>query len=376
MKAKKAIVSVINDLVTDQRVDRACRALMKSGYEVLLVGRKLPNSLPMNDRPYASHRMKLIWKQGPLFYLEFQIRLFFFLLFRKADLFYANDLDTLLPNFLCSKLKSAKIIYDSHELFCEVPELIENPTKRKIWKSLEQFIFPKLNSIITVNQSIADIYEQEYGKKLYVVRNIPMHRQVTDKRSRAELGLSDDQKIVILQGAGINVHRGAEEAVEAMQYLDGVILLIVGSGDVIDILKKMRVDLGLEEKVIITGKVPYEKLAQYTQIADLGLSLDRDTNLNYRFSLPNKLFDYIHAGIPVLVSPLVEISRIVKQYQIGDIIQSHDPQSIATSISKIFSDEKTLTSWKKNILIAQKELSWEQEELTLLSCIENTDLVE
>ena len=369
MKQAKAIVSVINDLVTDQRVDRACRALVKSGYDVLLVGRVLPASLAMGDKPYQHHRMKLIFTQGPLFYLEFQLRLFFFLLFKKAELLYSNDLDTLLPNYLNAKLKSAKLIYDSHELFCEVPELIEHPLKRKIWKTLERYLFPKLQNIITVNPSIAEIYEKEYHKKLYVVRNIPLSRPISKTWSKKELGLPENKKIIILQGAGINVHRGTEELVEAMQYVDHTILLIVGSGDVIEELKKMRLELKLEERVIITGKVPYEQLANYTRIADLGLSLDKDTNLNYRYSLPNKLFDYIHAGLPVLISPLVEISRIVNNYEIGIIIESHEPKHIAEKINSALNDKERYNLWKKNLAKAQQDLSWEHEEKQLLSCI-------
>jgi len=368
----KAIVSVINDLVTDQRVDRACHALLKSGYDVVLVGRKLKNSLPLDEKAYHRHRMKLVFSKGPLFYAEYQIRLFLFLLFNKSNLLYANDLDTLLANYLISRIKSTKLIYDSHELFCEVPELLDNPKKRQVWKKIEQWIFPKLSSVITVNKSIASIYEKEYHKKLYVVRNIPITRTNIQLKTRKELGLPKDKKVIILQGAGINIQRGAEEAVEAMQWVENALLLIVGSGDVIGILKQMVSDLKLKDKVIITGKVPYEQLAQYTHIADLGLSLDKDTNLNYRYSLPNKLFDYIHANVPVMVSPLVEISRIVNDYQIGCIINKHEPKHIAEKINEAFEHTDTYLQWKKNLITAKEALSWEKEEQILLDCIKNT----
>jgi len=370
-QTKTAIVSVINDLVTDQRVDRACRTLIKSGYDVLLIGRILPQSLKIGKRAYSTKRMKLFFNQGPLFYLEYQIRLFFFLLFNKPQLLYANDLDTLLPNYLISRLKSTKLIYDSHELFCEVPELIENPGKRKIWKALEKYLFPRLQNIITVNQSIANIYQEEYHKKLYIVRNIPIPRPIRLQLTRKELSLPIDKKIIILQGAGINIDRGAEELVQAMKYIDNALLLIVGSGDVIEKLKEMRIELKLEEKVMITGKVPYEQLANYTRIADLGLSMDKDTNLNYRYSLPNKLFDYIHASIPILASPLVEISRIINDYQIGTIIKSHQPKHIAQAINSSFSNQEQYALWKKNLIIAQQDLSWEKEEQQLLYCIDH-----
>jgi len=369
VKKPKAIVSVINDLVTDQRVDRNCRALLKSGYEVVLVGRVLKNSLSLPRRPYQTHRMRLIFTRGPLFYMEYQIRLLLYLLSHKAALLFSNDLDTLLPNYLVCKLRKIDIIYDTHELFCEVPELLGSPTKRKIWKSIERAIFPKLKKVLTVNQSIADIYTEEYGNNVQFIRNIPLKREQVQQKSKGELGLPEDQNIIILQGAGINIQRGAEEAVEAMKWVDNAILLIVGSGDVIEELKEMRIKLNLEAKVMITGKVPYELLAQYTQVASLGLSLDKDTNLNYRYSLPNKLFDYIHAGIPVFVSNLVEISRIVKQYQIGFIAENHDPEYLAAQLNAIFDQPEKLTSWKNNLLLAQKELSWEKEEEKLIRMI-------
>jgi glycosyltransferase involved in cell wall biosynthesis len=369
VKKPIAIVSVINDLVTDQRVDRNCRALLKCGYEVILVGRVLKNSLELPERPYRMHRMQLAFTKGPLFYLEYQIRLILFLLTHKAQLLFSNDLDTLLPNYLVSRLKKPELIYDTHELFCEVPELLNAPQKRKIWKSIEKSIFPRLKKVITVNQSIADIYSKEYGVDVKVVRNIPLKRLAVSTKTKEDLGLPTDTKIIILQGAGINMQRGAEEALEAMQWIKGAVLLIVGSGDVIEQLKHMRAELGLQEKVIITGKVPYELLAQYTRLADLGLSLDKDTNLNYRYSLPNKLFDYIHAGVPVFVSNLVEIARIVKHYKIGFVADNHDPNYMAEEINAIFQKPEQLELWKANLKKAQMDLSWEKEEETLIGII-------
>lgn len=366
---KRAIVSVINDLSTDQRVHKVSSTLHNLGFSVLLIGRKQRKSLPLAKRDYATKRMFLLFEKGPFFYAEYQIRLFLYLLFHQADVLVSNDLDTLLPNYLISKLKSSNLVYDSHELFCEVPELIANPGKKNIWKRLERWIFPKLKNVFTVNDSIAKIYGDEYKMKLRVVRNIPplgIQRRIQTV-SKSELGLSDGKKIIVLQGAGINMDRGAEEAVEAMQYVSEALLLIIGSGDVMGILKQMVLDLKLDSKVKFIGKVPFEKLLQYTQHADLGLTLDKDTNINYRYSLPNKLFDYIHAGVPVLASNLVEIRKIIFQYAIGDCIENHNPRHIADKINCILKDNATLEMWKKNIKIAAADLNWENEELQLIA---------
>lgn len=365
---KKAIVSVINDLSTDQRVHKVCTTLEKLGFDVTLVGRKQRASLPLAARTYKTKRMFLLFEKGPLFYAEFQLRLFFYLLFHKADVLVANDLDTLWPNYKVSKMKSAHLVYDSHELFCEVPELQNNPKKKNIWKKLERKIFPKLKYVFTVNDSIAKIYSEEYKVNVRVVRNIPLlaNQSSIENLSKEQLGIPADKRIIVLQGAGINIDRGGEEAVEAMQYVENAVLLIIGSGDVMDVLKKMVNDLKLDSKVKFIGKVPFQKLVQYTRHADLGLTLDKDTNVNYKYSLPNKLFDYIHAGVPVLSSGLVEIKRIIDEYAIGDCISSHEPKHIADKINAILLDENNLRLWKKNTKIASEKLNWEIEEKALI----------
>lgn len=316
----------------------------------------------MDNRPYAVRRMKLLFTKGPFFYACFNLRLFFFLLFQKTDLLFSNDLDTLLPNFLISRLKRKPLIYDSHEYFTEVPELVNRKKIQRIWKSIEKWIFPKLENIITVNDSIAGLYEKEYGKRPVIIRNIPSTKSILQKKSRAELGLPENKNILILQGSGINVQRGAEEMVEAMQFIDDAVLLIIGGGDVIPKLRQMANDLQLTEKVIIKPKLPYNEMMNYTVLADIGLTLDKDTNLNYRYSLPNKLFDYIHAGIPIISSSLVEIKKIIEQYDIGDFIPGHDPQHIADKLNTVLKDKGLIAGWKKNVNFAALQLTWEKEE--------------
>ncbi len=362
---KKVIVSVINDLATDQRVNKVCTSLTAMGFEVLLVGRKLKNSLSLDVRAYRMHRMKLLFVRGPLFYAEFNVRLFFFLLSHRTNLLVSNDLDTLLPNFLISRIKHVPVVYDSHELFTETPEVINRPIIKGIWETLERLILPKLTDVITVNRSIADIFEAKYPIRVKVIRNVPTRIRSQQFKSRKELGLPENTSILILQGAGINIQRGAEELVEAMQYIENAVLLIIGSGDVLDSLKMIATRLGLSNKVKFIGKLPYTELMHYTANANLGLTLDKDTNPNYRYSLPNKLFDYIHAGIPILASPMVEIKRIIEQYGVGETIENHDPKHIAAKINGLIHGEGKAATYKANCKKAAQELCWEHEELTL-----------
>ncbi len=362
---KRALVSVINDLSTDQRVDKVCKTLKKCGYNVLLVGRKKKNSLPMENRMYKTHRMKLIFEKEAVFYAEFNIRLFFFLLFHKSDILISNDLDTLLPNFLISKIKRIPLVYDSHEYFIGVPELEKNGFARKIWLAIEKWIFPKLKHVFTVNQSIAELYQKQYNININIVRNIPLKRLTTISKTREELGLPMDKKIIILQGAGINIDRGVEELVQSMQWIKNSILLIIGNGDIIESLKTKTDELQLNEKVKFINRLTYNELINYTANADLGLTVDKDSNLNYKFSLPNKLFDYISAGIPVLASNLPEVKRIVEKYKVGEILYSHKPEIMAQTIENMLNNKEKLLEYKANTKIAATELCWENEEIEL-----------
>ncbi|MCW3076443.1 MAG: glycosyl transferase group 1 [Bacteroidetes bacterium] len=367
---KIAAVSVINDLVTDNRVNKTCQVLIESGYEVILIGRVLPESLPLPAWQFKAVRMNLIFKQGPLFYLFFNLRLFLKLLFIKRDLLFANDLDTLLPNYLVSKLKKIPLVYDSHELFTEVPELINSSFKRKAWLKLERKIIPRLKNCLTVNESIAKIFENKYGVQFKVIRNIPSPLKDFKPVSRQRLNMRTDKKIIIMQGAGINIDRGAEELIEAMRYVSNAILYIIGSGDVWRILEKRILELNLREKVILIKKIPRKELMAYTYNADLGVSIDKNTNLNYFNSLPNKIFDYLHAGIPVLSSRLPELEKIISKYDVGIFIENHDPKHIASVINGLLSSDR-LNQLKTNTFKAAGELNWENERQKYLEIIKN-----
>lgn len=363
--AKRVIVSVINDLSTDQRVKKVCDSLLDMGYEVLLVGRILPQSLPLT-RPYPTKRMKLWFIKGPFFYAEFNLRLFFLLLFSKANVLHANDLDTLLPNFLVSKLKGIPVVFDSHEYFTEVPELQDRPFVKFVWKSLEKWIFPKLSKVFTVNDSIAHLFENQYGNKPLVIRNIPNKQVLLAKMEPQAVGIPEGMKLLVLQGAGLNIDRGTEEAVLAISMLDDVGLMVIGSGDALPLVKKMVKDRNLESRVFFFPKMEYSRMLQFTQMADIGLSLDKDSNINYRYSLPNKVFDYIHAGIPILASDLVEVKRVVDTWGVGEILTELVPEKLAERIRLMLADQDKLAQYKANTQKAAEILTWEKESSEVL----------
>ncbi|MDD2984157.1 MAG: glycosyltransferase [Crocinitomicaceae bacterium] len=356
----KVIVSVTNDLYTDQRVHKVCSFIQSQGHDVLLVGRLRKDSLALT-RTYQTKRFQLPFDKGALFYASYSIRLFWFLLFTKFDILVSNDLDTLLPNYLAKTIKRKEIVYDSHEYFTEVPELVNRPKTQAVWERIEGWIFPKLKHVYTVNHSIASRYEKKYKVPLLVVRNISPTWNPSQLKTKKELGIPEDKFVLIFQGAGINIDRGGEEAVKSMQYLENTVLLFVGDGDVVPYLKQLSLELKLEDKVFFFGKRPYSEMMNFTKHADLGLTLDKDTNINYRFSLPNKVFDYMHANTPILASDLVEVKKIVAGYEIGKITQSHDPIHLAETILEIQNNPEQLARWKENCVKAARVENWENE---------------
>ena len=360
-KKKKAIVSVSNDLFTDQRVDRTCSVLLELGYEVLLVGRLLPQSPPLKTRSYQTKRMKLLFRQGVLFYAELNIRLFFLLLFKSQTLLYSNDLDTLLANFLMAKIKRKTLVYDSHEYFTEMPEL-ENAFAKKFWKALEKWILPKIKNNITVGEMIASIYKKKYGQEFSVIRNVPQTFNPNKSLDRQSLSLPLNKSIIILQGGGINKDRGAEEIIAAMDYLPNVLLIFLGGGDQMEDLKRLAKDKIDQKKILFIPRQTYDRMMSYTVLADLGLSLEKATNLNMEYSLPNKVFEYIQAGIPVLSTNLIEKQKLILHYQVGELIENLSPQNLAKKIMYMLKDKEKRIFWKENIEKARQELSWDKEK--------------
>jgi glycosyltransferase involved in cell wall biosynthesis len=201
--------------------------LLNDGYRVLLIGRKLKNSIPIS-RDYKTKRIQLLFNQGFLFYAEYNFRIFLLLFFSKKDILLSNDLDSLFANYAVSVLQNKKLVYDSHELFPEIPELVHRPFVKKFWSSLEKLLLPKLKNTYTVCKSIADYYNERYATNFKIVRNLPTFKKVEVGKLSFSM---DDKKIIIYQGA-LNIGRGLELMIDAMEYLENYLLIIVGNGDI------------------------------------------------------------------------------------------------------------------------------------------------
>ncbi len=357
---KKITVSVITDLATDQRVIRICTSLQNMGFDVFVIARQLSNSLPLEKYPFTATRFRCYFEKGTMQYAEFMCKLFFRLLFTKTEYLLANDLDTLLPNFLVSKLKNKYLFYDTHEYFTGVPELADSPVKRKIWKKLENWLFPKLKTVYTVNDSVKNEYQKDYNIPIGVIRNVPVTKRIVP----ASLPDNWKNKIILLaQGAGLNEGRSCIEMINALPYLDNRFhLVFIGGGTRWQQLKQRRKELQLEHRIDMMERMLPSLLKTYTPLAHLGISLDSFTDKNCLFNLPNKVFDYIQAGVPLFATAIPEIKRIVDEYHCGICITDTSPKAMAERITALFSDEEYYKLLKLNTCLAANELCWEKEE--------------
>ena len=363
-------ISVTNDVFTDQRVDRTVRSLVKAGYTVQVVGRKRSSDFKDTAFPCRVKQLHLLFHKGPLFYAEYNIRLFAFLLLAKTDILLACDLDTLAANYLAARLRSKSLIYDSHEYYTEVPELIGRPGTRKIWEGIEKRILPHVSFACTVSQSIANAYQIKYGIRMEVICNYPYKRKFVGQPG---FSLKRGQEKIILYQGSVNMARGLEMAILAMKFVENARLVIIGDGDVLNDLIRLSENAGLSGIVTFCGRVSIHNLTSYTRQADIGISLEEDLGLNYRYALPNKLFDYIQAGVPVLVSDLPEMAALVKKYEIGRTIRTTDPRELASCFSAMLADSPERKRWKDNLQMASEELCWEKEEIKLLQLVRQAE---
>jgi glycosyltransferase involved in cell wall biosynthesis len=383
LERKLIIVTVISDLATDYRVHKVCQTLHDNGFRVLLTGSCNKRSLPLKSRDYQTDRLKTWFDSSFLFYTEFNIRLFFRLFREKGGIYLGNDLDVMPATMLMARLKKKTLVYDSHEYFLGIAGLDQKPIRRSVWKFIETRVFSNLKYMYTVSESIRNLYRRNYRKKLFVVRNLPLKNPVfpdltpeeTEWVRSIDRKIPENKNLLIFQGAGINDSRGAEELVCSMLFLDVSVfhLLIIGGGDVFGKLEKIIEENQLSEKITLIPKVPFSMLSHFTRKAQLGLSIDKPTVQNHKYSLPNKLFEYLHAGVPVLASRLVEQEKIISQYDVGGFIENHQPEHIAQKIKEIFGNPEMLERWKHNTCRVKEELNWENESKIVLDIFKQVE---
>ncbi len=358
------IFTVTNDLSYDQRMIRICTSLANAGYDVTLIGRKMKASVPLSQKPYKQKRLSCFFEKGKLFYTAYNIRLFFFLLFKKMDGICAIDLDTILPCYYISRLKKIKRIYDAHEYFSQQKEIVTRPGIYKFWHAIEKKYVPKFPNGYTVGHFIAAEFNKNYGVNYKVIRNLPLLKNEATKSF-----LINDKKIIIYQGA-VNEARGLEFLIPAMKNINAV-LHIYGDGNFVEETRRIISTNNLADKVFMKGKLLPEQLDTISSHAFIGINLVENNGLNQYYSLANKFFDLIQHAIPQVTMDFPEYKKINDEFEVAILITDLQILTIENAINKLLSDENLYRSLQQNCLTARKTLNWQHEEKKLISFYKN-----
>ena len=354
---KKIIFTVTNDLNYDQRMQRICDTLADAGYDVLLVGRKLNTSLVISNEKYKQHRLKCWFNKGKTFYAEFNIRLFFYLLLKKADCICSIDLDTILACYYVSRIKKIIRVYDAHEYFSQLDEVVRRPNIYRFWHRIESKFIPKFSAGYTVCDSLAAAFKKNYRVDYKVIRNMPL---LLESNKQAET-----QHVILYQGA-VNRGRGLDKLALAMKSVNAQ-LWVCGYGNFMEEMKAVVQANDLSTKIIFFGMLKPETLKEKTAQALLAINPFEKTGLNQYLSLSNKFFDYIHADIPQITMDYPEYRKINDQYNIAELIDDLNSETIAKAINKLLHDKGRYLELKKNCALAKQDLNWQNEKSKLLS---------
>ncbi len=343
----------------DQRMIRTALALCQNGYDVTLVGFVKKGSIALEERPFQQKRLRLFFKTGKLFYAEYNLRLFFWLLLHRFDIYNAVDLDTLLPNYLVAKWKRKVLIHDAHEYFTELPEIANRPAVKWFWERLAAWLYPGVKNNITVGQKIAEELNKRYGREYTVIRNVPEYHNGAGQKPRSG-------KPVILYQGTLNKGRGLEEVIDAMENIDAQ-LWIAGEGDLSAQLRVRAASKSWNDRIRFLGYMTPDKLLYTTQQATIGLNLVSNEGLSYYYSLSNKFFDYIMNRVPQVTMAYPEYESLNSAYNVGLTIESLEPESIANSINRLLNDTVLYKSCVAGCEVAAQELNWDKEKEVLLS---------
>ena len=357
-------VAITNNYRYDQRVQKVVRHLATMGYHVTVIGRNFPvlsqreidDIHPDHHDSVSIYLLSLKYSQGWRFYLEFNWKLWRHIRKQEFDVYLANDLDTILGVYHGST-RNAKRIFDAHEWFEEVDELQTKPFVRWVWKTIANRYIPKFTHCYTVNQWLADTFSKAYSKNFAVVRNIPVSKKLEEALPQAiEDALPKD--FILYQGV-INSGRGLDKMISAWTK-ELPSLVIAGYGDEMIRLQEYAKYEGKSDQIVWLGRITPSLLPSITNKALLGLHLLDTASKNYRYSLANKCFEYMHAGLPMLTVRTPIHENLYQKAPYFFMLEDLQPEHIAQGIEQCLTEEAQ-HSMRQAANKAKENFTWANE---------------
>jgi len=348
-------MTVLDDLRRDPRVWKEVASLRNAGYDVSIIGVK-GKGLPNYEKKVGIEVFRCFagWhsRASPLFYTIFATPRAVAI---KPQIYHSHDLSTLLVGFIGAKINNAKLIYDSHELCVEMSHGI----KKVMWRLLEQILIKQCNFVLTVNESIAKELANRYNAKMpTVLLNAVPYKKLPKKKKNSPYR-------IVYEGIYAK-DRNLDKIVEAVLHIRNGVLVFIGEGAEEHSLKKLRDKLEINEKVSFLKPIPREELIPFISSCDIGLAIYSKNSLNNFYATPNKLFEYIMAGIPIIGSNFPEMKNIIEGEGIGLTVDPDNPKEIASCINKLIEDKSLYDKMQKKLERARQKYNWEREEKKLV----------
>jgi glycosyltransferase involved in cell wall biosynthesis len=339
-------------------MQRICTSLSNNGYEVELVGVLRKSSTEITHQNFKQKRIKIWFDQSFLFYAEYNIKLLFYLLLNRFDAVCAIDLDTIMPVYFASLMKQKKRVYDAHEIFTQMKEVLTNKPVYNFWMWVEKTFVPKFKYGYTVNNFIQQEFKRRYNSKYEIVRNIAIYLPVN----------KDERKFnfIIYQGA-VNHGRAFEQLIPAMKLLENVELKIYGKGNFYSQTKALIKENGVDNNVKLMGSFLPKELKNITPNALCGITIFEPDGMNQYYSLANRFFDYMMAGIPQICVNYPEYKIINDEYNFALMIDDVKSETIVNAIEKLLADKMLYQTLQCNAIAAREKLNWQNEEAKLIN---------
>lgn len=352
--------TVTNDLNQDRRMRRIGELIVKNGWSFTLIGRKKRKSPALTEAPFEQRRLFCLFQKGPLFYFEFNLRLLIALIKSRPQVVYSVDLDTLCAGVLCKKLLGSKLIFDAHEYFEEVPELIGRPFIKWIWKRIGQWGIPQADLAITVGEALAEELESQYQAAFKVLRN-------TRDRPKNQVGAKKFSLPFRLIYLGmLNPGRGLEELITALTQLENCELWLAGSGPLGIYLKHLAHEKKVSHRVIFYDFLTGQGIEDFLAAGHLGCNLLNPKSKSYYYSLANKTFDYMQFGLPAIHMHLPEYRTINQKFDCLTLLDQLSVPTLVEKVQDLMKDPSRYEMLSKNSLIASEEYLWDREKTLLI----------
>jgi glycosyltransferase involved in cell wall biosynthesis len=341
----------------DRRMQRITKALSDAGHEVRWISRYHKSSV-RGDNAVDSESISCLFKSGILFYLEFNCRLLIKLLSSSEDCISGVDLDTLLAATLAAKLRNKKLIFDAHEIFYEVPELTGKPLKKWIWKQVARWCIPHTDRRYTVNNSLKIHHQEHYNREFQIIRNVPNDVGTHDKTRT-------NNKVMVYLGV-VNKGRGVEIAIRSLSSLTDHNLVVIGEGDEYEEVRTLAQSLDVSDRVDFRGYTNPDEIFDILDKCSIGLNMLVAESENYRLSLANKFFDYMHAGLPSVNMRYPEYESILSEHQVGLMIENYQVVDFIRAIEKLENND-LYQKLSMNCNAYKNLYTWDRESKILIS---------